>query len=192
MDRGLLWVHGRIDGFEILFTNTHLESWVPQRNGAKERAEQIQEVKSFCESYALNNPSVTAAILTGDLNWDDDPHPRSRPIDSPLLDLLGSSGIDAWKATNEGNPGYTYDAVSNPMLTGYLKRRFDRFLIYFSEYSPCYYQVLSSTLIGTNPIPNLSYTKSVKKVNRELPVLPSDHYGLEINIFLERLRNDNQ
>ena len=78
------------------------------------------------------SPSITAAILTGDLNWDDQQRPRSKPTDPPLLSLLGSSWIDAWTETKgEDDPGYTYNAASNQMLSGYLKRRFDRFLIYF-------------------------------------------------------------
>lgn len=39
-------------------------------------------------------------------------------------------------------------------------------------------QLKSMKMVGTYAIPEVTYMKQMKKGAKELPVLPSDHYGL--------------
>jgi len=186
MDRGLLWMHCFLNDHppkKILFLTSHLESWVPKRNGAKERLEQVMIIKKFCDDFQTKN-NCSLCILTGDLNWDDEQSTNSNTaVDPPLLSLM-QGWIDAWTHTCQ-EPGYTYDSILNPMLTGNLRRRYDRFLIRCDESGISssknirVEEIQQISIIGTTPIPNLIYQKKKFK----LPVLPSDHYALSLNIF---------
>jgi len=193
MERGLLWVHVRVEGKEVLFGTSHLESWIPGNDGRVGRAEQIQVVREFCESYLANVSGVSCAIVTGDLNWDDE-RKRAKGIDEPLIkSYLGSEWVDAWRAVKGAkNEGYTYDAKLNPMLRGNLRRRFDRFLVYFNPQHEKRGLILSAELIGKDPIPGIKWKKEVRGYNgvatgrtNTVPVLPSDHYGLTTVIRFE-------
>ena len=54
-----------------------------------------------------------------------------------------------------------------------LRKRLDR--VYCKA---CKYTVSSIRMVGTQPLPTVTFTKSYKKGPTELPVLPSDHFGL--------------
>ena len=78
-------------------------------------------------------------------------------------------------------PGFTYDAKANGMLTGYLRKRLDRVFFRLRDYD-----LEGIEMVGQEPIANLLYKKerSIKKVKQmvDMPVFPSDHFGLLITI----------
>lgn len=83
--------------------------------------------------------------------------------------------VDAWHHLKPRDPGLTYDGKSNPMLGPYnrLRLRLDRVFC-----KTCKYKLQSIKMVGTCPLPGVTYTKSYKKGPTALPVLPSDHFGL--------------
>lgn len=210
MGRGLLFALVELKGGQksssILFTTTHLESFVrdqPQTNQA--RQDQIKETIQFVEQFVFSNHNkhnnIVAAVVTGDLNWDDERLSNTKKKnasskttstntqDPPLLPLVqslsssfkGALWIDAFleKKTNEG---FTYDAKSNPMLQGgYLQRRFDRCLLrFFVDGS----SIQACNLYGQDCIPGITWDKSTYKKNaiKRVPVCPSDHYALAVTV----------
>jgi endonuclease/exonuclease/phosphatase family metal-dependent hydrolase len=192
MGRGILWAHARVQGQSILFTTAHLESYVRNYNGrggiytgAPQRESQLQEMKQFCQEFL--NKKVNVAIITGDLNWDDE-RKKSAGVDKPMMDILGDEWMDAWRVRRPPEEGYTYDAKESAMLRGNLRRRFDRCLI-CSNNSSQVMTVQDAELIGTMQIPNLVWEKEPHPMakNRSvvrLPVLPSDHFGLRVTLQL--------
>ncbi len=82
---------------------------------------------------------------------------------------------DAWEALRPGEPGYTYDGKQNAMLGPYnrLRKRLDRMLLRAPDW-----RLSSIELVGTQAIPGLAHEKRYKRGARQLPVLPSDHFGL--------------
>lgn len=156
----------------LVVATTHLESPCPappkwDQMYSKERVEQAKVAINILE----NNPNV---IFGGDMNWDDKLDGRF-----PLTD----GWIDAWNELRPAEDGWTYDTKSNQMLSANrtLRKRLDRFLCKLNGF-----QVSAVEMIGVEPIPGLSYTKekNVRKEKKllELPVLPSDHYGLLLTI----------
>ncbi|CAK7351375.1 unnamed protein product [Dovyalis caffra] len=96
--------------------------------------------------------------------------------------------VDAWVELKPGDNGWTYDTKSNQMLSGNrtLQKRLDRFICNLHDF-----KISKIDMIGKEAIPGLSHIKE-KKVRKEvkkleLPVLPSDHYGLLLTI--SRLTN---
>lgn len=187
MGRGILWAHARVEGQSILFTTAHLESYVKNYNGATytgapQRESQLREMKKFCEGFL---GKVDLAIITGDLNWDDERKTKSAGADKPMMDVLGDEWVDAWRVHRPNEEGYTYDAKESAMLRGNLRRRFDRCLIR----SNSRVSVQDTELIGTRKIANLLWEKEPHPMakNRsvvQLPVLPSDHFGLRVTLQL--------
>mmetsp|Transcript_5418 Transcript_5418/g.7669 ORF Transcript_5418/g.7669 Transcript_5418/m.7669 type:complete len:476 (+) Transcript_5418:333-1760(+) len=189
MGRGIVWVLAKLkeSDREVLFTTTHLESFMrdyPSRgqtyDGVKEREEQIKQLKQFCEECVEKRPSVDMAIITGDLNWDDE-RKRSSGADKPLLSVLGSGWCDAWKETRPTEDGYTYDSKESQMLKGNLRRRFDRCM--FLRRKVKQVSIEQTELIGKDPIPGIQWKKDPHPLARNqqvsfVPVLPSDHFGL--------------
>lgn len=186
MSRGLLWAHVFLnEQCSIIFTTTHLESFIPPHSyplpdkenhkGTKRRATQICEARDFCLDY-IELWNLDAAFMTGDLNWDDE-RKRSQGDDSVLLSVLndGTKGDvvwkDAWLETRHGEEGYTYDSKKSPMLKGNLRRRFDRILSYTAETkqngqerensSRSNLKCESSALIGTEAIDGIVWKKEV-------------------------------
>ncbi|KAL6200951.1 hypothetical protein ACLB2K_024666 [Fragaria x ananassa] len=156
----------------LVVATSHLESPCPgppkwDQMYSKERVDQAKEALNFLKK----NPNV---IFCGDMNWDD-------KLDGPVP--LPDNWIDAWAELHPGEDGFTYDTKSNQMLTGnrLLRKRLDRFCCCLQDF-----RVSKIEMIGTKAIPGLSYIKE-KKVKGEikkleLPVLPSDHYGLLLTI----------
>ncbi|KAM1213886.1 hypothetical protein PS2_005240 [Malus domestica] len=156
----------------LVVATSHLESPCPgpptwDQMFSKERVEQAKEAVNFLKK----NQNV---IFCGDMNWDD-------KLDGkfPLTDRW----VDAWEELKPGEDGWTYDTKSNKMLTGNrkLQKRLDRFLCSLHDF-----RVSKIEMIGMDAIPGVSYIKE-KKVKTEirkleLPVLPSDHYGLLLTI----------
>ncbi|KAB2026853.1 hypothetical protein ES319_D06G249500v1 [Gossypium barbadense] len=174
MGRELCMTEVEVSGGEttLVVATTHLESPCPappkwDQMYSKERVEQAKAAINILE----NNPNV---IFGGDMNWDD-------KLDGqfPLTD----GWIDAWNELRPAEDGWTYDTKSNQMLSANrtLRKRLDRFLCKLNGFKVC-----AVEMIGVEPIPGLSYTKekNVRKEKKllELPVLPSDHYGLLLTI----------
>ncbi|PKA58123.1 hypothetical protein AXF42_Ash019827 [Apostasia shenzhenica] len=159
-------------GKSLVIATSHLESPCP----APPKWDQmfsLERVAQAKESLTILNNSPNA-IFAGDMNWDD-----KLDGDFPLLD----GWIDAWKLKEPEENGWTYDTKSNPMLSGNrnLQKRLDRFVCKLNDFG-----IESIVMIGTQAIPGISYYKE-KKVRKqlqklELPVLPSDHYGLLLTI----------
>ncbi|KAK6932292.1 Endonuclease/exonuclease/phosphatase [Dillenia turbinata] len=156
----------------LVVATSHLESPCPapptwNQMYSKERIDQAKEVVTLLKKY----PNV---IFGGDMNWDD-----KLDGDFPLSD----GWVDAWRVLRPGENGWTYDTKSNQMLSGNrtLQKRLDRFICSFRDF-----KIAEIDMIGMEAIPGLSYSKE-KRVNKEvkklnLPVLPSDHYGLLLTI----------
>ncbi|KAL8468998.1 hypothetical protein ACS0TY_031992 [Phlomoides rotata] len=157
----------------IVVATSHLESPCPgpptwDQMLSKERVVQANEAVKFLEKNQN-------AIFCGDMNWDD-------KLDGPFPLLDG--WIDAWTELRPGEVGWTYDTRSNKMLSGNraLQKRLDRFICKLKDF-----KIGRIEMIGRDAIPGLSYVKE-KKVRgqvkeMELPVLPSDHYGLLLTIY---------
>ncbi|WVZ58830.1 hypothetical protein U9M48_009058 [Paspalum notatum var. saurae] len=157
---------------KLKLATTHLESPCPappkwDQMYSKER---IAQAKRSLEILGCSRN----AILCGDMNWDDK---RDGPF--PLQD----GWTDAWVELKPGEDGWTYDTKANGMLSGNrkLQKRMDRFVCKLADF-----KIESIEMVGKEAIPGLSYVKE-KKVRGEiqkieLPVFPSDHFGLVLTI----------
>lgn len=156
-------------GKSFVVATSHLESanlgpptW--DQYFSKERVEQANE--------ALNILKRHPNVFGGDMNWYD-----KKDGEYPLQD----GWVDAWSVLRPKEPGLTYDAMSNKMLTGKRQERFDRFVCRIPDF-----KIDNINMIGMDPIPGFSY-KKMKEVKGEktlveLLVLPSDHYGLVLTL----------
>ncbi len=190
MKRGFLYARVQLPegGDQLIFTTTHLASYYgPADTGAAQRPAQLRAMAAFVQSRMQQQQSrsaVKAAILTGDLNWDDE-RVRSVGFDPELLSLLdGGEWQDSWLATKASSKDvcYTYDGMLNPMLGGKLRRRLDRILVHGRAAVPTAHQ-----LLGTEAIPGLfwfRYNMYTKK-SKEMPTAPSDHFGYLASIRLD-------
>jgi tyrosyl-DNA phosphodiesterase 2 len=197
MGRGLLWVQADVETVgKVLFTTTHLESYVPGNDGSKERERQLHEACQFCleKMKQSRHDSIKCSLITGDLNWDDE-RKRSSGTDRRLLSMVEhdqqdvTPWIDSWLETMPGQDGYTYDSRVNPMLKGNLRRRFDRCLACFRH--DFNISIHSADLVGKDAIPGLQWRKEIQKWNNGRPmgevsydlrpVAPSDHFGLFVS-----------
>ena len=145
--------------------SSHLESYInANRTSAKERRVQIAECFSWLNKHEN-------AIFMGDTHWDD------KDGDVPLP----PEWRDAWLDMHPNDPGYTYDARKNAMLRGYLRKRLDRAFVKLKHFD-----VKSIEMVGTQPIPGVTYHKTVSNRGKaeiiELPVVPSDHFGLLLTL----------
>lgn len=157
---------------KLVVATSHLESPSPgppkwDQMFSKERVTQAKESIRILKDL----PNV---IFCGDMNWDD-------KLDGAFP--LNNGWLDAWTELRAGDNGWTYDTKSNQMLSGNrtLQKRLDRFVCNLSDF-----KIDSIEMIGKEAIPGLSYCRE-KKVRGEvkklqLPVLPSDHYGLLLTI----------
>ncbi|XP_011046947.1 PREDICTED: tyrosyl-DNA phosphodiesterase 2 isoform X8 [Populus euphratica] len=156
----------------LVVATSHLESPCPappkwDQMFSKERVDQAKEAINLLKK----NSNV---IFCGDMNWDD-------KLDGQFP--FPDGWVDAWVELKPGDNGWTYDTKSNQMLSGNfpLQKRLDRFICGLRDF-----KISKIDMIGKEAIPGLSYIKE-KKVRREvkmleLPVLPSDHYGVLLTI----------
>ncbi|KAE8715152.1 SKU5 similar 4 isoform 1 [Hibiscus syriacus] len=173
MGRELCMTEVEVLGGETLVVATsHLESPCPgppkwDQMFSKERVEQAKVAINILQ----NNQNV---IFGGDMNWDD-------KLDGQFP--FPDGWIDAWRELRPAEDGFTYDTKLNQMLSGNrsLRKRLDRFICKLKDFT-----ISGVEMIGMEPIPGLSYTKEKsyrqEKKLLELPVLPSDHYGLLLTI----------
>ncbi|KAJ1295731.1 hypothetical protein BS78_01G245700 [Paspalum vaginatum] len=156
----------------LKLATTHLESPCPappkwDQMYSKER---IAQAKRSLEILGHSRN----AILCGDMNWDD-------KADGPFP--LQDGWTDAWVELKPGEDGWTYDTKANGMLSGNrkLQKRMDRFVCKLADF-----KIESIEMVGKEAIPGLSYVKEKKVRDQiqkiELPVFPSDHFGLVLTI----------
>ncbi|KAI0504404.1 hypothetical protein KFK09_015356 [Dendrobium nobile] len=159
-------------GKRLVIATSHLESPCP----APPKWDQMYSVERVAqakESLIILKDSNNA-IFAGDMNWDD-------KLDGAFP--LPDGWFDAWMVKKPAENGWTYDTKSNKMLSGNrtLQKRLDRFVCSLKDF-----RIDGIEMIGTEAIPGLSYDKEKKvrnqKVKMELPVLPSDHYGLLLTV----------
>lgn len=164
----------------VYAATSHLESPVAPHQGGKadlfgpERKQQLRESLQLLDDGAYcRNQNV---VFAGDMNWREPT--KTKQNDGDMKDHLPAQWVDCWERLRPGEDGFTYNAKANGMLTGYLRNRLDRVL--FKENGTL--KLKSIEMVGTEPIPNLSYSKKVtrhkKETQKVLPVLPSDHFGL--------------
>ncbi|KAK1283802.1 hypothetical protein QJS10_CPB21g00973 [Acorus calamus] len=157
---------------KLIIATTHLESPCPappkwDQMYSKERVAQAKE-----SLHLLNDFPNT--IFGGDMNWDD-------KLDGPFPLLEG--WVDAWTKLKLQENGWTYDTKANKMLSANraLQKRLDRFVCRLENF-----KIIDIDMIGLDAIPDVSYYKEKKGRNGvhklELPVLPSDHFGLLLTI----------
>ncbi|CAH9081573.1 unnamed protein product [Cuscuta epithymum] len=157
----------------LVVATSHLESPSPappkwDQMFSEERVAQAKESINLLDQH----PNV---IFCGDMNWDD-------KLDGPFP--LKDGWVDAWSELRSGEVGYTYDTKTNQMLSGNrsLQKRLDRFLCSLKDF-----RIHKIEMIGKDQISGLSYCKEKKTRNAVkklmLPVLPSDHYGLLLEIL---------
>ena len=187
MSRGFLYARFQLASQEqLLFCTTHLESWIGKENtGARQRVRQLQELEAFCNHQLQTYSSLQAAIITGDMNWDDER--RSGNTDSPMASVFQTSWIDSWLDTKSGKETcYTYDGKVNPMLGGNLRRRFDRCLVRNTEAGSV--ESIATQLVGTEALPGLTWQKynPYKQIYKEMPTAPSDHFGLVVQMAINK------
>jgi len=198
-----------------LYCTTHLESYLSKESdGSKQRERQMLEIENFCKRQFQLFPLLEAAIVLGDLNWDDE-RARSTGANRMLLDTLHDSSQwkDTWlewHGTTASTPvaagakrksakpkkipigGFTYDGKLNPMLSGSLRRRFDRCLVFANEskVDVSSYNVDDFRLVGQSALVDkrtkqpLQYRKfnPWQETHRSVPVAASDHFGLVISL----------
>ncbi|XP_015063827.1 uncharacterized protein LOC107009074 [Solanum pennellii] len=156
----------------LVVATSHLESPCPgppkwDQMYSKERVQQAKEAVELLERKRN-------VVFCGDMNWDDKLDGQFPPTDG---------WIDAWGKMKPEEIGWTYDTKSNKMLSANrtLQKRLDRIACKLQDFC-----ITDVKMIGKDAIPNLTYIKE-KKVKSEvkkltLPVLPSDHYGLLLEI----------
>lgn len=200
---------------EIIFTTTHLESFTGKDyNGGAQRLVQVQELASFLQKQMSQHPSICLSILSGDLNWDDERRrmtsSTAATIDPILLSSIPPVWKDTWLEVNQPPPppnttkkakttktavveGYTYDSKLNPMLSGSLRRRFDRVLVRSSSSSnptttTTALQIRDAQLLGTTAIAaDLTWEKlnTYTQTTRSVPTAPSDHFGYIVTLQID-------
>uniref|UniRef100_J3KVA5 RanBP2-type domain-containing protein n=1 Tax=Oryza brachyantha TaxID=4533 RepID=J3KVA5_ORYBR len=176
MGRELSVAHVNTGGaVKLVLATSHLESPCPgppswDQMYSKERVAQANESLKILGSFRN-------AIFCGDMNWDE-------KGDGPFP--LPDGWTDAWVQLKPDDDGWTYDTKANSMLSANRKmqKRLDRFLCKLADF-----KIDSIQMIGKDAIPGVTYFKE-KKVRKEvhkleLPVLPSDHFGLVLGITLE-------
>jgi endonuclease/exonuclease/phosphatase family metal-dependent hydrolase len=137
----------------VTVATVHLESLPPY---AAARVAQLALIGPW-----LAQLSPAAAVLCGDLNFDD--------FDAREADVLDDAYVDVWPLLHPGEPGYTIDSAKNPMRGGGPKarvkhqRRLDRVFVRGERIVPT-----SIALVGTEPIAP--------------GVHVSDHFGLAVDL----------
>ncbi|XP_047309764.1 uncharacterized protein LOC124913209 [Impatiens glandulifera] len=160
----------------LMIATSHLESPCPgppkwDQMYSNERVQQAKEAMEDLEEY----PN---AIFCGDMNWEDE-------LDGHFP-FPNDGWFDAWEMLRPGENGWTYDTKSNKMLSRNktLQKRLDRFVCCMKDF-----EVIGIEMIGLEAIPGLTYLQE-KRIKWEvyefeLPVFPSDHYGLILTISLK-------
>jgi hypothetical protein len=133
-------------------------------------------MQDFCTKQFQKHSNLRTAILTGDMNWDDERPRSSTPLDPVMSTVLSNGWKDSWLETKPKASAtcYTYDGKMNPMLGGNLRRRFDRIVMHGNGT-----KAVSTKLLGTEALPDLVWSKysDYTRTSKEMPTAPSDHFG---------------
>jgi len=173
----------KFKGVPITAASTHLESPVgPWMQGGRADMFAPERKAQLRQSFQVIGEKCTKGdfcIFGGDMNWND---VLKRKRNDGLLPLP-PGWKDCWleDPTHKGDPGFTYDARSNAMLSGYLQNRLDR--IFWKGESLSLNRI---EMVGKDQIPGLTYLKKTKSTEKTLPVLPSDHYGLLAHFAIKK------
>jgi tyrosyl-DNA phosphodiesterase 2 len=173
----------------VIVGTAHLESVAEAKSRREvERREQAETAFAALDDAVMKGRAA-CAVFAGDVNWTD-PVPRGNKWDGAYP--LAAGWQDVWLSCPSSlrdcgsaqSDGYTYDCISNPMLSGKLRYRSDRAFVRGSEGNSV--SVTSVRLVGTTPIPGLTYTSTnpYNGVVKTLPVLPSDHFGVLVSLCL--------
>ncbi|KAF9624432.1 hypothetical protein IFM89_011440 [Coptis chinensis] len=125
---------------------------------------QAKEALTILQKYS----NAYDVIFCGDMNWNE-----VEDGEFPLPD----GWVDAWTELKGEEEGNTFDTESNEMLKDHpyiIRMRLDRILCNLKGF-----RLVNIKIIGKDCIPGVFYSRN-KKIN--LPVLPSDHYGLLLTI----------
>ncbi|KAM0875157.1 hypothetical protein ACQ4PT_014397 [Festuca glaucescens] len=168
MERELCKADTNVGGVtKLVLATSHLESPCGRdQMYSKERAAQANESVRILDSFRN-------VIFCGDMNW----------VAGDGQFPLPGGWVDAWDELKPGEDGWTYDTEANSMISGAprLQARVDRFVCKLPDF-----KIHAIEMIGKEAIPGLSYSiekklrKGIRKL--ELPVLPSDHFGLVLSI----------
>ncbi|XP_074586491.1 uncharacterized protein LOC141842167 isoform X2 [Curcuma longa] len=148
----------------LVVANSHLKKPdLPDESHTKKRTAQAKEAITILTNYEN-------VIFGGDMNW-------SEELDGRFPLPKGKGWVDAWKHLKPRKKGWTYDTVSNLMITGRrrLQERLDRFLCKLKDYKLAYIKI-----IGKDSIPGLMHQHN----DKDYPVLCSDHFGLLLGISI--------
>jgi exonuclease III len=150
----------------IKIATSHLESptgW--KEKNVLPRKEQMKRCFEHLSSSSSKDEVIY--IWGGDMNWNET---DSGPV--PLPD----GWIDGWKVKYPTDPGYTYDAKTNPMLSGGLRLRLDRVFCRLNGD----WRMGNVEMIGTEVIPGVEF---IGRGKGSKEALPSDHFGLLVDLL---------
>jgi endonuclease/exonuclease/phosphatase family metal-dependent hydrolase len=182
MGRGLLMATLEVNAdsggsYKLVVGTAHLESPVTVVRGQQqpfisERQDQMKECLETLTAKVTSSNSA-ACVFLGDFNWNDD-------RDGSVATWSGGElWTDCWTTCKgESDPGYTYNAVRNEMLSGKVVERPDRVLLWQNQSN---FNVVAAKLLGTEPIKHVTTAKGK-------PVLASDHYGLCVQLHYSQKR----
>lgn len=172
------------DGFVIRVYNTHTQAWA---HGGAERKAQLEQIRGSIEHFLVNVPGGVA-LLVGDLNIE----AAEYAAFSQIFESLGGRDLarndPAAMIFDTPIEANSYRPDENTLAAGFCddecgNARFD-FVIYFSSLNgavavePMSLKIVKA-MVGGDPLDNQSGVSSKNL---------SDHYGLEAELRLLRLR----
>lgn len=97
-----------------------------------------------------------------------------------MTNRVGVLRMDVWEELHPDNPGYTYDGRKNSMLgpRNNLQGRLDRVLVKMANWDAASIVMVGKEAIMKSAGREAKYTKATRKGIVQLPLLPSDHFGL--------------
>lgn len=170
MGRGLQFIEFKV-AFQtkpIIVATSHLESPLQNDKGIEKRTKQLIKSTNLLSKYKDSGGFV---IFMGDLNWITY---KKKEMDVP------QEWTDLWKYTTK-DKGFTYDQKLNLMMPGNRYRnRLDRVLVHTLP------KEAEMELVGTEQIKDYTYTYEDPRTKQknQLPLFPSDHFGILTKITL--------
>jgi len=189
----------------------HLESFVPSVDTSAPRQQQLA---TATQALCHKGGEGAGIYLMGDLNWKDPTQKQNNDgpcLEACRSNGGGCSWKDAWVDTHNmkksEQAGFTLDGKLNGMLTYQYRSRIDRCLYTIggrassslstsstsssastaSSSSSSSVAIAATRLLGTVRIqPEQSFSKTLRsgQTKKNLPVFPSDHFGLQIDVHV--------
>ena len=170
MGRHLIIAPIKIKDRTIYAATSHFESPVGLNEGGKKDRYSAERKEQLKYSLMLLD-DASNVMFGGDMNWCQQEDYQN---DGDMNVFLGNHWSDCFDELYPDKDGFTYDAKTNGSLVGNLQNRVDR-ILYKKKSS---LRLIECQMIGREVIPNLSFIKKHGNMQKRLPVLPSDHYGL--------------